>query len=218
MSDNRLAGLQILATGIESLMSREVVRLLVSEGAVVTAADRDERALNRFQRDLGLYRTSALLAPIDLFSKSEMQLFAQNMQYLGRLPHLIVCCCEKAACPATLAAWLMQPSFLLHASPRGCARLPRIISEINIPSLCDLLATQRQPALFDPRARPRRTSIAGYVFDLTWHDAGQRPTAKPAAPPSTQISASGSPRRARSNGLAPSLTSKPTLPTKKVTP
>ena len=126
MNGCRLDGLQVLVTGIRALISRDVVHLLVAEKALVTAADRDEGVLTRLQRDLGVYRTTVSVAAIDLFSKPEMRLFAANMQGLGRLPHLIVCCCEGDPCPAALAASLLQPSLVLHALPRPGSGLQRL--------------------------------------------------------------------------------------------
>ena len=156
MSDGRLGGVQVLVTGIRALISRDVVHLLVAEGAQVTAADCDEGVLTRLQRDLGLYRTTANFAPIDLFSASEMRLFAANMQNLGRLPHVVVCCCGGDACPAALAASLLQPSLVLHALPGGETGLRRAVAGMSISSLPDLLERGRRRGVFDPRAWPRR--------------------------------------------------------------
>jgi len=166
MSGCRLDGLQVLVTGIQAPISRDVVHLLVVEGALVTAADGDEGVLTRLQRDLGLYRTTANLAPIDLFSSSEMLLFAANMQGLGRLPHLIVCCCGGDRCPAALAASLLQPSLVLHALPCSDTGLRRAMAGMSVPSLPDLLERSRRRGMFDSRAWPRRVSIASHVFGL----------------------------------------------------
>ncbi len=166
MSGCRLDGLQVLVTGVEALMSRDVVHLLVAEKARVTAADCDEGVLARLQRDLGVYRTTVSTASIDLFSKAEMRLFAANMQGLGLLPHLIVCCCGRAPCPAALAAALLQPSLVLHTEPRAGAGLQRVVAGLNLTSLPDLLERSRRKGRFDPRAWPKRVSIAGHVFCL----------------------------------------------------
>jgi len=166
MSGGRLDGLQVLVTGIQALISRDVVHLLVVEGALVTAADGDEGVLARLQRDLGLYRTTADVAPIDLFSSSEMRLFAANMQGLGRLPHVIVCCCGGDGCPAALAASLLQPSLVLHALPCSDTGLRRAVAGMSVPSLPDLLERSRRRGMFDSRGWPRRVSIASHVFGL----------------------------------------------------
>jgi len=176
MSEGRLDGVQVLVTGIRALISRDVVHRLVAEGAQVTAADCDEGVLTRLKRDLGLYRTTADFAPIDLFSASEMHLFAANMQGLGRLPHVVVCCCGGDACPAALAAALLQPSLVLHALPGGAAGLRRAVASISIPSLPDLLERGRRRGVFDPRAWPRRASIASHVFSLHRGDASPERT------------------------------------------
>lgn len=156
----------MLVTGTEALVSRDVVRLLVAEGASVTAAGCDEAALARLQRDLGLYRTTVNIAAIDLFSPSEMRLFTENMQTLGRLPHIVACCCDGAACPVALAASLLQPSLVLHALPSPGAGLRRAVARMSIPTLADLLHQGRRRGIFDPRATPRRVSIAGHLFAL----------------------------------------------------
>ena len=191
MSSCRLGGLQVLVTGIRTLISRDVVHLLVAEGAKVTAADGDEGVLTRLQRDLGLYRTTADFAPIDLFSASEMRLFAANMQGLGRLPHLVVCCCGGDACPAALASSLLQPSLVLHALPCADTGLRRAVAGMRVPSLPDLLERGRRRGVFDPRAWPRRASIAGHLFGL------HRGVAPPERPPGGRARSPPSGRAAR---------------------
>src|ERR1700722_7333157 len=99
-SRSRLDHLEVLVVGIEELISRDVIRALVAERAIVTAAARDERSLTHLQRDLGLYRTAVNIAPIDLFSGSEMRLFADNLRGQHKLPHLVVCCSVRNPSPA----------------------------------------------------------------------------------------------------------------------
>lgn len=166
MSGRRLEGLQVLVTGAWALISRDIVHLLVSEKALVTVADGDEYVLGRLQRDLGVCRTTANTALIDLFSDSEMRLFAANLHCLGKLPHLIVCCCEGDPCPAVLAASLLQPSLLLHALAHGGTGLQRAVANMNLVSLPDLLERARRRGRFDPGAWPGRVSIAGHAFSL----------------------------------------------------
>ena len=170
MSGRRLEGLQVLVTGISEQISRAVVYALVSEGALVTAADCDEGVLGRLLRDLGLYRATADVAEIDLFNASEMRLFAANMQGLGRLPHVIVCCCRDEACPAALAASLLRPSLTLHTFPCAGARLRRVVVGMGIPSLPDLIERNRRRRVLDPGSWPRRVSIGRHVFGLRHGD------------------------------------------------
>lgn len=180
MRGGGLEGLQVLVTGIEALISRGVARALVAEKALVTAVDGAPRILERFQRDLGLYRTTANVAAIDLFNASEMRLFAENLQSLGRLPHLVVCCCAGGACPAALAVDVLQPSLVLHALPIGGARLLRAFAAMGVPSLTNLLEPDRRKGVFHTRGGPRRVSISGHLFSLR---RGEEPSAPASTPP-----------------------------------
>jgi hypothetical protein len=179
MRGGGLEGLQVLVTGIGALISRGVAQALVAEKALVTAVDGDPRILERFQRDLGLYRTTANVAAIDLFSGSEMGLFAENLQSLGRLPHLVVCCCDGGACPATLAAGVLQPSLVLHALAPSGAGLLRAFATIGVPSLPGLLEPGRRKGIFATRGGPRRVSISGHLFSLGRGEGASAPASTP---------------------------------------
>jgi hypothetical protein len=165
-TDNRggLDNLEVLLVGVEALLSRDVARALVADGAIVTAAAGDEQSLVHLQRDLGLYHTTVNIAPIDLFSSSEMQLFADNLRGQRRLPHLIVCCNARRPYPAALALSLLQPSLVLDALPLAATRLGRAVASLNLPALPTLLETSRRPRLFDPETGPQRVLIGGHVF------------------------------------------------------
>ena len=139
----RLADLEVLVVGVEQLISRDVLCELVADGASVTAAAREDRALEHLQRDLGLYRTSVEVAHIDLFSASEMRLFADNLRAQRRLPHLIICCRPDGGRLTALAGPLLQPSLVLDATPSTANRLGRAMAAMHIPSLSTLLAHGR---------------------------------------------------------------------------
>jgi hypothetical protein len=166
MSRNRLDGLQVLVVGVEALISREVVRELVAEGARVTAAADDRVALSRLQRDLGLYRTTVSLAPIDLTSRAEMHAFADTLQRQERMPHMVVCCCGGEGCPAGLAVALLAPSLMLHVLPLPGSRLGRAVASLHIPTLPALVGRAQGGGLFDPGPGPQRALIGGQVFDF----------------------------------------------------
>ena len=165
-SGGRLEGLQVLVTGIEPLSSRDVVRDLLAERAQVTAVHAEDQVLRRLQRDLGLFRTTVGIASVDLFSRSEMRLFEDNLRGQGGLPHMIVCCCEDAECPAALAASLLQPSLVLHALPAAGTRLERALFALRTASLPALIQQARRNGGFDLHTRPKLVSIAGHVFGL----------------------------------------------------
>jgi NAD(P)-dependent dehydrogenase (short-subunit alcohol dehydrogenase family) len=161
MRGGGLEGLQVLVTGIDALISRGVVQALVAEKALVTAVDGDPRILERFQRDIALYRTESNIAAIDLFSGSEMRLFAENLQSLGRLPHLVVCCCDGGGCPAVLAAAALRPSLVLHALAASGGGLLRAFAALGVPNLPNLLEPGRRKGVFDTHGGPRRVAPSG---------------------------------------------------------
>jgi hypothetical protein len=75
MDERSLDKLKILLTGIETDASRDVMRLLASDGAIVTAADTDQTQLDRLERDAGLYRTTVDTARVELYNLSEVRLW-----------------------------------------------------------------------------------------------------------------------------------------------
>jgi hypothetical protein len=179
MRGGGLEGLQVLVTGIDALISRGVVQALVAEKALVTAVDGDPRILERFQRDIALYRTESNIAAIDLFSGSEMRLFAENLQSLGRLPHLVVCCCDGGGCPAVLAAAALRPSLVLHALAASGGGLLRAFAALGVPNLPNLLEPGRRKGVFDTHGGPRRVAISGHLFSLRRGEAPSGSASKP---------------------------------------
>ncbi|MDB5431141.1 MAG: hypothetical protein JWP35_2257 [Caulobacter sp.] len=163
---DRLRGVQVLLTGAGAPITCDVVRLLATEDALVTAADENAAVLARLQRDLGLYRTTVKTALVDLQNLTEMRLFADNLQGLGLLPHLIICCCDGKNCPADLAASLLQPSLFVHALPIARWRLLRLVDAMSIPSLPQLLDQRRLRGMPLLRDRSVRVSIAGHPFSV----------------------------------------------------
>ena len=179
----RLNDLEVLVVGVEQLISRDVLCALVADGASVTAAAREERVLEHLQRDLGLYRTSVEVAHIDLFSASEMRLFADNLRAQRRLPHLIICCRPNGERLMALAGPLLQPSLVLEAPPPAATRLGRAVAAMHLPSLSALLTRGRRRTLFHPQAGGRRVLIGGHVFDLRrWEGAAVVPIHSPHGP------------------------------------
>jgi NAD(P)-dependent dehydrogenase (short-subunit alcohol dehydrogenase family) len=178
----RLDDLEILVVGIEDLISRDVVRALVAERAIVTAAASNEETLAQLQRDLELYRTRVNIAPIDLFSSAEMRLFADNLRSRRKLPHLVVCCHARNPRPTALALSFLQPSLVLDALPIATTRLGRALATLTIPTLPDLLERTRRRGLFSPDMGPQRVSIADYAFTLRrWEDAGGPASMRPSS-------------------------------------
>ena len=111
-----LEKLQVLVTGVDAAIARDVARLVAGEGASVLAADRDPATLSRLERDLGLYRTRIETAAVDLASQAEVRLWESALAAFGRLPHVMICCCGSPArrptrdAAASAAAGLAGPA------------------------------------------------------------------------------------------------------------
>ncbi len=103
MTATVLEELQVLVTGVDAAIARDVARLVAGEGASVTAADRDPAKLARLERDLGLYRTRIDTAAVDLGSPAEVRLWQRSLGAFGRLPHVMICCCGSPP-PRTASA------------------------------------------------------------------------------------------------------------------
>ena len=97
MTAPMLEKLQVLVTGVDAAIARDVARLVAGEGASVLAADRDPATLSRLERDLGLYRTRIETAAVDLASQAEVRLWEAQLGAFGRLPHVMICCCGSPA-------------------------------------------------------------------------------------------------------------------------
>ena len=166
-----LEQLQVLVTGVDAAIARDVVRLLVEEGASVVAADPDPAKLARLDRDVGPYHPRFETAVVDLADADEVREWEARLRRFGRAPELIVCCCGSPACargparrtrpspavrdvalgehrsvgcPADVAARLLQPALFLHAGPLRRSVFDRAISVLRHPTLRGLI--ERAPA------------------------------------------------------------------------
>ncbi|MBS0411803.1 MAG: hypothetical protein JSR86_17935 [Proteobacteria bacterium] len=178
-----LESLNVLVTGIEASHSRDVVRLFSAQGASVMAADGDARKLSRLERDVALYRAKVEAAPINIASASELRLFEDNLRLLGRLPHLMICCCPAhgagrrggstkftakapAECVGALAARILQPSLFLHLEAGRPGIIGRALSVLAHPTLLAVLERKPGRGVFDPDAFTPYVRIAAHVYSL----------------------------------------------------
>lgn len=166
--------LQVLVTGVGSSISRDAVRALADQGAMVTAIDGNADRLARFERDLSLYRTQVQATYLDLARASEIRVFEKNLRFFGRLPHVLVCCCDSAlmqagtcACASNTAADILQPSLFLHAAPVARSRVRRRLSTIGRPTLNSLLARRPGRGLFEPYARIPYVRLGSHLYSLS---------------------------------------------------
>jgi hypothetical protein len=166
MTAPALEKLQVLVTGVDTVVARDVVRLLVEEGANVMAADRDGAKLARLDRDVGLYRSRLETATVDLDNLGKVREWEARLRNLGRAPQLIVCCCgapacpspsarrarpagpardvalgehRVAGCPAAAAVLALQPTMFMHAEPLRRTVFDRAISVLRHPTLRGLI-------------------------------------------------------------------------------
>lgn len=185
-----LESLNVLVTGIEASHSRDVVRLFSAQGASVMAADGDARKLSRLERDVALYRAKVEAAPINIASASELRLFEDNLRLLGRLPHLMICCCPahgagqrtaragkpgtgkreafqaSAECAGALAARILQPSLFLHLEAGRAGIIGRALSVLAHPTLLAVLERKPGRGIFNPDVFTPYVRIAAHVYSL----------------------------------------------------
>jgi NAD(P)-dependent dehydrogenase (short-subunit alcohol dehydrogenase family) len=220
-----LEGLNVLVTGVEASLSRDVVRLFTAQGASVMAADNDIGKLARLERDVSLYRSRVEAAPINTGSVSEMRLFEENLRLLRKLPHLMICCCAahgpvrkgqdrtrevsakpRPVCAGALAAQILQPSLFLHVEPvrpGALGPLGKAISALAYPTLLAVLERKPGRGIFNPDAFVPYVRIASHIYSL------QRQMDAAAAPqnssgPNGSVRAFSPPRRRRQ--ASPDLT------------
>lgn len=205
-----LEGLNVLVTGAEASLSRDVVRVFSDLGAAVMAADADSRRLIRLERDVALYRALVETAPINLASSSELRLFEDNLRLLGKLPHVMICCCPAHktnpvgvgrqptgkghnGCVGRLAAQILQPSLFLHVEPNRSGAIGRALSVLTHPTLLAVLGRKPGRGIFNPEASTPFVRIASHIFSLRRQMDGA-----PAAPDGsvTAFPAPGRKRRA----------------------
>jgi NAD(P)-dependent dehydrogenase (short-subunit alcohol dehydrogenase family) len=195
MDERTPDNLQVLVTGVDAAASRDVVRLLVAEGASVIAADADGEKLSRLERDAGLYRTHIETTEIDLADSVEVRLWEDALRAFRRLPHMIICCCGLAwarkggaaeppagdvglsvrtiaDCPARVAARILKPSIFLHAEPLRRSPINRALA-LRHPTLQGVL--DRSPgrsSVFDTEAATPYVRIASRLYSLRRHPDG----------------------------------------------
>ena len=111
--------LQVLVTGVNAAIARDVVRLVVAEGASVVAADRDGGKLSRLDVEVGLCRTRVATAAVDVSNPGEVRLWQESLAAPGRRPHLMICCCGAPARGAGRGAHALPGDVTLseHAPP-----------------------------------------------------------------------------------------------------
>jgi NAD(P)-dependent dehydrogenase (short-subunit alcohol dehydrogenase family) len=161
-----LERLHVLVTGVGAAIARDVVRLVVSEGATVVAADPDTGKLARLYHDVGLCRTRVETASIDLASESQLRTWEMSLSAHGRTPQLMVCCCGSPAsppavgkgarrpsrpadislgahpgrhCPGRIAQRVLQPTIFLHAEPLRRSVFDRAVAVLRHPTLLGVL-------------------------------------------------------------------------------
>jgi hypothetical protein len=195
-----LESLNVLVTGIEASHSRDVVRLFSGQGASVMAADGDARKLSRLERDVALYRAKVEAAPINIGSVSELRLFDDNLRLLGRLPHLMICCCPAhgagrrtgpnkftakapAECAGALAARILQPSLFLHLEAGRAGIIGRALSVLAHPTLLAVLERKPGRGIFNPDAFTPYVRIAAHVYSLRRQQDVGAPTPDAAVTP-----------------------------------
>ena len=197
--------LQVLVTGVEAGIARDVARLVAAEGAAVMAADGDAARLARLQRDLGLYRTRIETAPVDLASPAEVRLWEESLSALGRLPHVMICCCgsppppagrtataqpsgsggepgdvalsegRRRRCPAQIAERLLKPALFLHAEPTRRSVFDRALAVLRHPTLRGLLARAPGRGVFSPEPAIPYVRIASELYSLRRAIDGEPP-------------------------------------------
>ena len=185
--------LQVLVTGLDAAIARDVVRLLAENGAAVIVADRNVDALYRLGRDVGPCRAGIELAQVDLESPRDVGLWESTLVQCNRHPHLMVCCCGAPAyhlgppahragaapaedvaltegsdggCLAALAERALRPALFLHAEPLRRSALNRAIAVLRHPTLRGVLerAPGRRP--LNPSSAIPYVRIASHLYAL----------------------------------------------------
>jgi NAD(P)-dependent dehydrogenase (short-subunit alcohol dehydrogenase family) len=209
MSSPVLDKLHVMVTGVDTAIARDVVRLLVAEGASVIAADRDAEKLARLDRDVGLYRTRVETAAIDLSNISEIRLWETSLRAFNRLPHLMVCCCGSPACatvaktsgarrhlsdvalsehksrncPAAVAERVLAPTLFLHAEPLRRSAFDRALSVLRHPTLRGVLERGPGRGVFSPESVTPYVRIASHVYSMRRQLDGDAPARLRLSPP-----------------------------------
>ncbi len=160
MSISSLEHLQVLVTGIDAAIAFDVARLVATEGASVTLADRDASRLAGLHRNIGLCRGRIVTAAVDLSDAAGAWAWGQALLASGRRPHLIVCCCGAPTgrahghslpddialierthrnCPGRSAERILRPRLFLHAEPLRRSVFDGALSVLRHPTLLGLM-------------------------------------------------------------------------------
>jgi len=188
--------LQVMVTGVDAAIARDIVRLAVAEGASLIAADADATKLARLERDVGLYRTQLETAHVNLASQGEVALWEGSLRAFGRLPHLLICCCNSPACPrapsklsaravrasapsdvtlsefkghdcpAILVNQMLRPTLFLHAEPLRRTAFNRAISVLRHPTLRGVLDPAPGHGVFNPETAIPYVRIASRPYSI----------------------------------------------------
>jgi hypothetical protein len=192
MSPQAFEKLQVLVTGVDAPIARDVVRLIVGDGGSVVAADKDAAKLARLDRDLGLFRTPVETARIDLANQAEIRLWEASLRGFARLPHLMICCCAGGAsagrrgdprqvaspsdialsehvvreCPGHIAERVLKPALFLHAQPLRQSVFNRALAVVRHPTLRGVLARGPGRGVFNPTGLIPYVRVASHVYSV----------------------------------------------------
>jgi hypothetical protein len=185
--------LQVLVTGLDAAIARDVVRLLAEDGAGVIAADLNVDALYRLARDVGPYRAGIELAQVDLGSPRDVGLWESTLVHFNRHPHLMICCCGAPAyhlgpsahragatppddvalcegadsgCLAAVAERVLRPALFLHAEPLRRSAFNRALAVLRHPTLRGVLERAPGRGLSDPSSATPYVRIASHLYAL----------------------------------------------------
>ena len=165
--DSGLEGLRVIVFGLRHHVSRDTVRYLVSNRADVTVAG-PVGEVELLRRDLELMNTQVNLAPLDAISDSEIRLMTDSLRGLGKLPHVIVCCCAGGDCSMSVVVPVMQPTLMLHLAAIGSMGPGRGGPAVAAKTLAALL---NDPGLFDPARALSKVRLGRRLFDVSRRDA-----------------------------------------------
>lgn len=165
--DAEIEGLRVTVFGLRNHVSRDAVRDLVRQKANVTVAGKPGE-VELLRRDLELLKTKVNLAPLDTISMPEIQLMTDSLRALGKLPHVVVCCCSGGDCTASVVVPVMQPTLSLHLAGNGAAGSGRSRPAFAARTLASLL---NDPGLFDPARTLSRVRLGRRLFDVSRRDA-----------------------------------------------
>jgi len=164
---SELEGLRVTVFGLRDHISRDTVHYLVRKRAIVTVAGQ-ACEVELLRRDLELLNTQVSLAPLDIIDEAEVRLVTDSLRALGKLPHVIVCCCAGGDCPIPIVGPVMQPSLVLHLAANGLMEPRRGRPALAARTLAALL---NDSGLFDPARALAKVRLGLRLFDVSRRDA-----------------------------------------------